>query len=134
MNPNNEQKATGEGTEQTSTDCKSKVGKTVTIIDTIFFLCSLLRGRNLKSKAVVAAIKDMQGDENASYIIRKFAFTEEDMKMRETISNHVAKLKKDSPEMKYYEWLERQIARVTPLSTKAGQPKGLRQGYMIQKE
>lgn len=116
-------------TENTTTDCRSKEGTTVSLIDTISVLCGLLKGRSLKSKAALAAIKDLRHDENANYILRKLAITEEDEKSHRQIHKIVQQYRKDSPQAKYKEWLEDQIKWASERSGKAGQPKGHRQQY-----
>lgn len=116
-------------TEVTRTDCRSSVGKAVSIIDTISVLCGLLTTKDLKSKAAMAAIRDLQNDEQAEYIIKKLAISKEEVIMRNSISEIVERYKKDSPENKYRKWLEFQIKYASEKAVKAGQPKGHRQIY-----
>jgi len=116
-------------TENTETDCRSKNGKVVSLIDTISILCGLLRGKSLKSKAAIAAIQDLRHDENANYILRRLAITEEEKSLQEQVHQIVQQYRKDSPHVKYKEWLEQQIEWASKLSGKAGQPKGHRQQY-----
>lgn len=54
------------------TDCRSPRGVSVAIIDTINYLCRELykKRANLNSKAVQEAIKDLQDDEHATYILK----------------------------------------------------------------
>lgn len=53
-------------------DRKSRIGKAVSLIDTISILCSQLGQmgeKTLTNKSVVQAIRDLQGDELASHVI-----------------------------------------------------------------
>lgn len=57
---------------QTHTDCRTPRGTAVAMIDTINFLSRELykKRANLGSKAVKEAIKDLQDDEHASYVLK----------------------------------------------------------------
>lgn len=85
-------------TENTETDCRSKNGKVVSLIDTISILCGLLKGKSLKSKAAIAAIQDLRHDEDANYILRRLAITEEDEKLHKEVHSIVQQYRKDSPQ------------------------------------
>lgn len=119
-------------TEQTNTDCRSRNGITVALIDTISFLLKQLHDRSLKSKEVQAALKDLQADEEVWSTAYKLIQSEKEIEFRKTVSDSIAHLQKDHPIHEYKKWLESQIERVKPLSVKAGQPKGFRQAYSQQ--
>jgi type II secretory pathway predicted ATPase ExeA len=116
-------------TENTETDCRSKNGKVVSLVDTISILCGLLMGKSLKSKAAMAAIQDLRHDESANYILRKLAISDEEVVLQKQVHAIVQQYRKDSPQAKYEQWLKDQIDRSLKLSKKAGQPKGSRQQY-----
>jgi hypothetical protein len=54
------------------TDCKKPSGVAVAMIDTVNFICRELykKRANLGGKAVQEAIKDLQQDEHAAYILK----------------------------------------------------------------
>jgi hypothetical protein len=61
-------------------DCRSKIGVAISFVDTISVLCGQLGKMGeatLNSKAVKEAIRDLQGDELASYGLRKLSLTKE---------------------------------------------------------
>jgi len=62
-------------------DCRSKIGIAISLIDTISLLCNQLGKMGekvLSSKSVKEAIRDLQGDETASYALNKLSKTKED--------------------------------------------------------
>lgn len=70
--------ATGEKSNKqymskTRTDCRTPRGVSVALIDTINILCRELykKKENMNSKAAKEAIKDLQEDEHASFILKK---------------------------------------------------------------
>jgi hypothetical protein len=75
-------------------DCRSKAGKAISLIDTISILCSQLgsmRGKIFDDKSVKEAIRDLQGDEAAYYVINKLSLTKEkeatNILINEVVSN-----------------------------------------------
>ncbi len=53
------------------TDCREETGITVGLIDSIITQCRLLRKRDLTSKEVKEALKDLLDDEDLTHIISK---------------------------------------------------------------
>lgn len=51
------------------TDCREETGITVGLIDSIITQCRILRKRNLSSKEVKEAIKDLIDDEDLKFIL-----------------------------------------------------------------
>lgn len=73
-------------------DCRSEIGKAISIVDTISLLCGQLGAMGeatLNNKAVKEAIRDLQGDEEASYALRKLSYTKESEATNEMISSIV---------------------------------------------
>lgn len=54
---------------KSKTDCRDNDGITVSIIDAIITSCRMLRGRNLKTKAVREALSDIISDSDFYYLL-----------------------------------------------------------------
>lgn len=53
------------------TDCRSEIGITVGLIDTLINTARILRERDLNSLEIKEAIKDLQQDEDIKYILNQ---------------------------------------------------------------
>ncbi len=51
------------------TDCRSKEGVTVGLVDAVISLARVLRGRDLSNPAVVEALRDLASDEDVEWLI-----------------------------------------------------------------
>lgn len=51
------------------TDCRSEVGITVGLIDSIIFISRILRHRDLSNEEVIEALKDLSNDSDLKYIL-----------------------------------------------------------------
>ena len=60
-------------TNTTYTDCRSEIGITVGIIDSIITLCRLLSGRDMSGDEVAQALQDLRHDENFAGLLRSMA-------------------------------------------------------------
>ncbi len=58
-------------TKTTKTDCREEIGITVGLIDSIITQCRILKTRDLKSKAVQEALKDLYSDEDLKFILKQ---------------------------------------------------------------
>lgn len=51
------------------TDCRSEVGITVGLIDSLIVICRVLKSRNLSASEVKEALKDLSSDEDLMSIL-----------------------------------------------------------------
>ena len=54
---------------ESSTDCRSEDGITVSLIDSIISICRVLKTRDLTSGDAQEALKDLSDDEDLKYIL-----------------------------------------------------------------
>ena len=76
-------------TTATTTDCREEIGITVGLIDSIITQCRILSKRDLTSKEVKEAFKDLQDDEDL-----KFILLSNDRKVSSLASKHIKLQKK----------------------------------------
>jgi hypothetical protein len=56
-------------TGQSKTDCRSDEGVTVALIDSIIGIARVLCGRNLETREVTEALKDLRNDEDVKSLL-----------------------------------------------------------------